>query len=303
MTSNVLKIGQTTFRIESPVDILDGSFDSLRVEKEVPDVNLRFYFLDPGEFTLPPLTEQEFQKAKLHFHDFRGAKSPVFRHPLVRERLHAYYTYPGDQTLFIAYPHKIWVYDYARREADLYYSDPVAGEGQGERFHVSYRPSLIHFYNFFPLFSTLVLHSSGVIRKGKAVLFPGPSGKGKTTVAQRAAPNCVLSDEANILLRQGEDLCVHATPWGLINNPAAHAPLGAIFMLEQAPHFELRPIKFERFLAATWDGQREMIKFLPSEQKSTAFKLFYEACSRVPLYFMHFSKDYIDWDAIDAVLG
>src|SRR5262249_29799700 len=50
----------------------------------------------------------------------------------------------------------------------------------------------------------LLLHASSVLRRGRAFLFPGPSGAGKTTIARLAAGGGVLSDEVSAVRRVGD---------------------------------------------------------------------------------------------------
>jgi hypothetical protein len=84
------------------------------------------------------------------------------------------------------------------------------------------------------------VHACGVVVGGRAVLFCGASGAGKTTIARlfrKHHPSArVLSDDRLIVRARGGRLWAYGTPWhgsGRFASPAGR-PLGAIFFLKQA---------------------------------------------------------------------
>jgi hypothetical protein len=86
----------------------------------------------------------------------------------------------------------------------------------------------------------MLVHACGVRHAEVAVVFPGPSGVGKTTVA-RKAPDAddVLSDELCVVRRADDGWRVHGTPfWGDFARGGISMrswPLRAIAFLAQAP--------------------------------------------------------------------
>jgi hypothetical protein len=96
----------------------------------------------------------------------------------------------------------------------------------------------------------LLLHACGVVRHGAGHVFVGPSGAGKTTVAQLAAGyGQVLSDENVVLRANAPGPELWSTPfWGFSTPPEiiarvrVTAPLRAVFILAQAPGFTLTPL-------------------------------------------------------------
>ena len=95
----------------------------------------------------------------------------------------------------------------------------------------------------------LLLHAASVVRRGRAYLFFGPSGAGKTTasrVSRDQAGATVLNDDLVILLPQADRWLVQATPF---TNPTQmppagdlRSPLRAIYRLIQSPQVYTEPI-------------------------------------------------------------
>jgi hypothetical protein len=86
----------------------------------------------------------------------------------------------------------------------------------------------------------LEIHASGVILKGKAVLFSGDSGAGKTTLARLYASSGhrsrILSDDRIALRRSRSGFDAFGTPWHGSGRfaSAEGRPLGALFFITQA---------------------------------------------------------------------
>lgn len=82
----------------------------------------------------------------------------------------------------------------------------------------------------------LMLHSAGLVKNGKAYLFPGRSGAGKSTLSKLAAGAGVevLSDEINLLRRENGRYYAYGSPfWGEMraDGRPGRWPLGGIFLL------------------------------------------------------------------------
>lgn len=93
------------------------------------------------------------------------------------------------------------------------------------------------------------VHALGLAdQDGSGYLFLGHSGAGKSTTARlwREKPGVtMLSDDRIIIRKVNGRYVMYGTPWhgdaGVAS--AAHAPLSAIFLLEQAPQNELVPLQ------------------------------------------------------------
>jgi hypothetical protein len=101
-------------------------------------------------------------------------------------------------------------------------------------------------------------HAAGVQIDGRAMLFIGPSGVGKTTLAAKAkrARLSVLCDEQIFVTwRRREGFVAHGTPFGRMSDGPLRAPVGAVFFLRQARELSLAPLGGARAAAMAWsDG-------------------------------------------------
>lgn len=92
----------------------------------------------------------------------------------------------------------------------------------------------------------LVLHSAGLVKNGKAYLFPGRSGAGKSTLSKLAAAAgaVVISDEINLVRREGARFFVYGSPfWGEMraDGRPGRWPLGGVLLPKKARANRLRP--------------------------------------------------------------
>jgi len=82
-----------------------------------------------------------------------------------------------------------------------------------------------------------LLHAASCIRNGRALLFSGVSGAGKTTISRLApADTTLLSDEISYIRRDGTAYRAFGTPFfGELARPGDNcsAPLGTLFFLEK----------------------------------------------------------------------
>ena len=83
----------------------------------------------------------------------------------------------------------------------------------------------------------LLLHASGAVIDGKAFVFAGHSGDGKTTLSRLLAAEGLelLSDERIALRREGESFRAYGTPWpgeGDVVSSSSY-PLAGVFLLKK----------------------------------------------------------------------
>jgi hypothetical protein len=84
-----------------------------------------------------------------------------------------------------------------------------------------------------------LLHAASAVRNGRAFVFSGISGAGKTTISRCAPQDAVLlSDEISYIRRSGDQYCAWGTPFaGEMGIPGANicAPVAQLFFLEKGP--------------------------------------------------------------------
>jgi hypothetical protein len=91
--------------------------------------------------------------------------------------------------------------------------------------------------------NAFLVHACAAVLDGKALVFAGHSGDGKTTLARLLAEEGleVLSDERIAVRKVNGSFMVYGTPWpgeGEVVSSAAH-PLGGMFLLEKASEHRL----------------------------------------------------------------
>jgi hypothetical protein len=90
-----------------------------------------------------------------------------------------------------------------------------------------------------------LLHAATVIRNGKAYIFAGRSGAGKSTVASLSPEGSVLTDEVSLLRRECGVWHAYGTPfWGEFRAAGSNtsAPVAGLFRLLQAPENRVTPL-------------------------------------------------------------
>jgi hypothetical protein len=90
------------------------------------------------------------------------------------------------------------------------------------------------------------LHAAGVLRDGKAWLFAGPSGAGKTTAVRLSAPAPSLGDDYGVVLRRGSEWFAAAVPFDNSERVSASAteglfPLAGVWRLHRAATPRIEP--------------------------------------------------------------
>jgi hypothetical protein len=89
-----------------------------------------------------------------------------------------------------------------------------------------------------------LVHGCGIIVDGKALVFCGRSGAGKTTIARlwKKEGARILNDDRIVIHRAGGTAAVSATPWHGQESEIhpETVPLAGVFHLNQAPHNAVR---------------------------------------------------------------
>src|ERR1700688_2519288 len=92
----------------------------------------------------------------------------------------------------------------------------------------------------------VLVHASSAVRNGRAFLFSGISGAGKTTMARLAPPDVtLLTDEISYVSRQKDGYYAHGTPFaGDLGRLGENmrAPLAALYLLRKGTENKIEPL-------------------------------------------------------------
>jgi hypothetical protein len=147
----------------------------------------------------------------------------------------------------------------------------------------------------------LLLHGAGVVRRGRAHLFFGPSGAGKTTVTDLSPRDRVLSDDLTLVLRTSDGYVACGHPFGMahhrVPNTTESFPIAGLYRLVQSLEIRLEALDGARALG-------EVASCLPFVMNDPAVAL----CALdnaaaflrgIPAWRLAFRKDDAFWGAIE----
>jgi hypothetical protein len=145
-----------------------------------------------------------------------------------------------------------------------------------------------------------LLHSASAIRNGKAFLFAGVSGAGKTTISRLAPTDAtLLTDEISYVRKRGDGYVAYGTPFTgelakLGENTSA--PVAALYLLAQGKENRIDPV-------GTSDAGRELLANMLffAEDREMVHEAFQAACDfvhRVPVHWLTFVPNARVWELI-----
>jgi hypothetical protein len=145
-----------------------------------------------------------------------------------------------------------------------------------------------------------LLHAASAIRNGRAFLFSGISGAGKTTISGLAPPDAtLLTDEVSFVRPEGDTYRAWGTPFaGELAKVGKNcsAPVATLFLLDKGPEHRIEPVSK---LDATRALMRNILFFAQDEELvRRVFDSAYEFVHRVPVRRLIFRPDASVWDLI-----
>jgi hypothetical protein len=151
----------------------------------------------------------------------------------------------------------------------------------------------------------LLVHASGVVRRGLGYVFFGASGSGKTTVTKLSSEGIILSDDLVILRYQaGEspDVRVFGVPFRgeLADAPRANtdAQVKGLYSLVKDKGHCITPVKKPEAIARL-AGCAPFVMFQP-ENADRVLRLCHKIVDKVPVAALHFCPDPGFWSLIDG---
>jgi hypothetical protein len=145
-----------------------------------------------------------------------------------------------------------------------------------------------------------LVHSASAIRSGRAFLFAGDSGAGKTTIARLAPPDAtLLTDEISYVCRQGRGYFAFGTPFmGELGRAGENvsAPIAAAYFLAKGPENKIESLKAAEACAALLEN---ILCF--THDPDIVHAVFQSACkfvSEIPAHRLTFTPDARVWETI-----
>jgi hypothetical protein len=145
-----------------------------------------------------------------------------------------------------------------------------------------------------------LMHSASAIRNGKAFLFAGVSGAGKTTISRLApADATLLTDEISYVRKIEDGYIAFGTPFtGELAKLGENvsAPIAALYLLAQGPENRIEPV--ESGEAAR--GLLANLLFFAEDRElvQSVFNSTFEFVNRVPVFRLTFVPDARVWELI-----
>ena len=145
----------------------------------------------------------------------------------------------------------------------------------------------------------LLIHSSCVIEEGRAHIFAGQSGAGKSTAARLSEPRPLLSDEATLIQITPTEIIVHNSPFRsemISSGEAEYAPLASIQLLHQSVQNNRIKIRKPDALIQLMD--KVFYWGNSPEETKAILHLLRTLVDIVPAYELYFKKDDTFWELI-----
>lgn len=297
------RYGGVTFRIDSdgPVPFIQrrSQFRDYEIENVAHDVRFNFQCVEQGACTLPAPSKEYLRTLQKYIPHQGGPDivySPLICHEAVRTKVNE--VIKSSENVSLIFHHEAgMIADFDHCHTDLFYLPQFTG--LFDDIYVGFNTYSL----FLPVFSAATIHSAGVVRKGSGILFLAPDEGGKTTIAKSGSlENVVLSDDQNIVRKHKDKFYLYSTPWGLMTNEPHKSPLTALFMLHKAKEFRIELASQQVVLAYLWNEHSNYLRLIPKNMRKRIFEVFWDLTADLPIYQLHFSKNHVDWDAIDKTI-
>jgi hypothetical protein len=146
-----------------------------------------------------------------------------------------------------------------------------------------------------------LLHAATVVRNGKAYIFTGRSGAGKSTVAALSPEGSVLTDEISLLRREDGTWRAYGTPfWGEFRAAGSNssAPVAGIFRLLQAAENRVKVLRPAAILRALLPN---VLFFSPeTEANQRLLEILSQAVTEIAGYDLAFRKNSTFWEVLPS---
>lgn len=138
-----------------------------------------------------------------------------------------------------------------------------------------------------------LVHACGAVVDGKAFVFAGHSGDGKTTLSRLLADEGIelLSDERVAIVSTSEGFVVHGTPWAGEGEVVSSAcfPLGGVFVLRKASSHRI--VHGATGTLAAEVLARSLVPYYLADDMTRILSLMQRAANDVPFAELEFSRE------------
>ncbi len=146
-----------------------------------------------------------------------------------------------------------------------------------------------------------LLHAATVVHEGKACVFFGRSGAGKSTVSRLSPPGSVLTDEISLLKCVNGEWRAFGTPfWGEFRADGQNtsAPVAGFFRLVQSPSNRVERLRPAELLKALLP----CVLFFSSQlaDHERLLQILAAACQDSEGYNLHFQKNRSFWEVLPS---
>ena len=185
------------------------------------------------------------------------------------------------------------LFDSASGEGRIWLTNPGSG-----RFRPLHRLLWMYFAMALGDTGRFFVHCAAVESAGKAYLFWGESGAGKSTVAALLKDARLLSDDGPILARRGDAVVAYPSPFrqqGIKKHqafcdPAAGAEIAGFYFLEKDRRLYLQPTQPQHAFAEILRRHVHFFDYLSSAARAKAFEMLHAAVASLPQYRLHFPR-------------
>lgn len=150
-----------------------------------------------------------------------------------------------------------------------------------------------------PRFAGLLLHSSAVVNGGRAFVFMGRSGAGKSTAAGLSRPRRILGDEITALRLFDDGARAYGTPFGgdlPKDGRNGSAPLAGMYWLVQSDENRVERLETKDALKAILPNI--MCVATEPEVRTQVLQVAERFAREVPVYRLYFRKEPQFWEAL-----
>ena len=142
-----------------------------------------------------------------------------------------------------------------------------------------------------------------VIKGGKAFIFLGKSGDGKSTIADLSRRYNVIGDDVVAVRKLGGSFKAFSTPWRQRKSirvvKSARARVSAVFFLNKSNRIHFSPLKKEEALSRILNWHIHFLIYTKRPVIDNIFSTAAEFVKAIPAYDMEFSKRSDFWKALE----